>query len=128
MSEHAAAPCAGIEIAAANSEILLGRGSAWCSTPMRSAVALGDTRFMLRVGLNFLRQDPHRDTGPPGFAGRAVGDVLRAAKAALRKQVVPTRGALSPTRCVKTLRSHCPDRYGHGRGSREERLRKNRVG
>ena len=80
----------------------------------RSCPGCGRSRAACCAWAEIVDDHPDRDARATGIAGRAIGDRLAAAEAALCEQVVESK-ARSPTRCVNTLRSPGPGDRGRAR-------------
>ncbi len=90
---HAALGVAGVEIGAEEG-ILVGRRAGGGLGADEVAVALEDAGEVARRGEG-VDDDADRDAGAAALAGRAVGDVLAAAEAALGEDVVEGGGAIA---------------------------------
>src|SRR5690606_18872221 len=111
---------AGIKIGAKEG-ILLGGGLGATLCADQVGVRLQNALHTLRR-LELLRKDAHRYAGPARLAGRAVGDVLRTTKAALRQKIVEF-GSLVPDQMREHLTLELPGQIRAWRGRREEKLR-----
>ena len=118
---HAAAAVARIEIGA-EQRVLLGRRLGVVHGADQVGIALHHPLHVARR-LELVGDDAHGNAGTAGLAGRPVGDVLRAAEAALRQQVVELR-RLVADEVRKHLPFELPLDVGAGRRRREEELRR----
>ena len=90
---HAAVWVTRIEIGAEHAILFRGRG---CDAHFAGDIGIALANTSQTAGrAKFVDQDTNRNAGAAVFAGRAVGDRLAAAEAALRQKIVEVSGALA---------------------------------